>query len=56
MAILHGLKRLGQSYLDGKIATFLLDGPILIDRFLKDAIEVDVDALSVMGATFTWPE
>ena len=43
MAILHGPEDL-ESYLSQN-RHVLLDGPILIDRFLEDAIEVDVDAI-----------
>ena len=29
--------------------------PVLIDRFLDDAIEIDVDALYSTARNFTWP-
>lgn len=44
MAILHHENEL-KVYLDEN-ESFLLDGPILIDKFLEDAIEIDVDAIS----------
>lgn len=44
MAILHHHEDL-TTYLQNN-RTFLLDGPILIDKFLEQATEIDVDALS----------
>ncbi|MEK9656752.1 MAG: carbamoyl-phosphate synthase large subunit [bacterium] len=44
MEILHNDNELNR-YLDMNTA-FILDGPILIDKFLETAIEIDVDVLS----------
>ncbi|MEY3107478.1 MAG: Carbamoyl-phosphate synthase large chain, partial [Pseudomonadota bacterium] len=44
MEIIHNTTELGK-YLNDNQKAFLL-GPILIDKFLRDAIEVDVDAIA----------
>jgi carbamoyl-phosphate synthase large subunit len=43
MAVCYDASRL-RSYLD--VAVRVSEGPVLIDRFLEDAVEVDVDAIS----------